>query len=437
MREFETAGNYQAEYRIGRPDGHVRWIADHGIPVRNAAGQVERIVGVARDVTENKQLGEQLRQSQKLEAIGQLAGGVAHDFNNILSAILMQTDLLTMSGKLTGEELEGVTEIRADTQRASNLTRQLLLFSRKQMMQARDLDLNEVVTGLAKMLQRIIGEDVRLQLTLHPAPLLIHADAGMLEQVLMNLAVNARDAMPDGGRLSLETAEIILDDARAQMHADAVPGRHACVRVADTGCGIPADILPRIFEPFFTTKEPGKGTGLGLATVFGIVKQHQGWLQVQSRAGHGAEFKVFFPASAIVGAADKATAPTKPLGGSETILVAEDEATVRKTIRMILSRHGYKVVCAATGAEAIAAWNENRAAVSLLLTDLVMPGGMNGQQLAQTLRADKADLKVVYISGYSGRLPGKEIHVQSNEHFLQKPFHTNQILELIRRVLDE
>ncbi len=430
---------YRADYRIVRPDGQVRWISDHGIPVPNASGQIERIVGVARDVTEIRQLGEQLRQSQKLEAIGQLAGGVAHDFNNILSAILMQADLIASSGNLTGEDLQGIHEIRADTERAANLTRQLLLFSRKQMMQARDLDLNEVVTGLAKMLQRIIGEDVRLQLNLHSMPVLIYADAGMLEQVLMNLAVNARDAMPDGGRLKIETADVIVDEAGAHAHPEAMPGRYACVSVADTGCGIAAEVLPRIFEPFFTTKEPGKGTGLGLATVFGIVRQHQGWVAVESEPGHGATFNVYLPATTVVGAREKAPVAAKPRGGNENeiILVTEDEATVRRTIRMILTRHGYKVVCAATGGEAISAWKLHGNAISLLLTDLVMPGGMNGQQLAQTLRADRPDLKVVFISGYAGRVGGKEIQLQPGERFVQKTFHTNEILEFIRRPLDE
>ena len=436
MEESEASGKFNAEFRIIRPDGQVRWISNHGLPVRDASGKVERVVGVARDVTENHQLGEQLRQSQKLEAIGQLAGGVAHDFNNILSAILMQTDLLSMDGKLTGEDLEGVREIRADTERAANLTRQLLLFSRKQMMQARDLDLNEVVTGLAKMLQRIIGEDVRLQLILHPSPLPIHADAGMLDQVLMNLAVNARDAMPEGGKLTIETREKNVDEAFPQTNPDAVPGRYACLSVTDTGSGIPPEVVPRIFEPFFTTKETGKGTGLGLATVFGIVKQHHGWIDLETEPGRGTVFRVFLPASTVMGAADQADAGVKARGGTETILLAEDEASVRRTVRMILHRHGYKVICAANGEEAIKAWDENRDGVSLLLTDVVMPGGMNGQQLAERLHNDRQNLKVIYVSGYSARVGGKEIRFRPDEHFLQKPFHTTELLEIVRKVLD-
>ena len=436
IEECGDSGKYQAEYRVIRPNGEVRWIFDHGIPVRNAAGQVERIVGVARDVTENRQLGEQLRQSQKLEAIGQLAGGVAHDFNNILSAILMQTDLMSLSGKLAAEEMEGLREIRADTERAANLTRQLLLFSRKQMMQARNLDLNEVVTGLAKMLQRIIGEDVRLQLNLHPTPLPIHADAGMLDQVLMNLAVNARDAMPDGGKLTIETSETIVDETMAQSNPEVAPGHFACIRVADTGSGIPPEVLPRIFEPFFTTKEPGKGTGLGLATVFGIVKQHRGWIQLESKVGVGTTFSVFLPASAVLGATGEAAPKARARGGSETILVAEDDPSVRRIIRTMLSRHGYKVICADNGEQAIKIWDENPSGISLLLTDMVMPGGVNGKQLADKLRQSRPCLKVIFISGYSGRVGGKEIHVDDSEYFIQKPFHAEDLLGTVRRALD-
>ena len=242
---------------------------------------------------------ERFRQSQKLEAIGQLAGGVAHDFNNILSALLMQTELVGMVEHLPEEAREGLQQIHADASRAAELTRQLLLFSRRQVMQSRILDLNEVVHNLARMLQRVIREDVQLQLHIHSTPLMIRADAGMLDQVLMNLAVNARDAMPDGGRLLIETAEATVDENDARLNPDATPGRYVCLSVSDTGTGIPPEILPRIFEPFFTTKEAGKGTGLGLATVFGIVKQHQGWIKVDSHPGAGTTFKLFFPASTM------------------------------------------------------------------------------------------------------------------------------------------
>ncbi len=305
-------------------------------------------------------------------------------------------------------------------------------------MQPRDLDLNEAVTSLAKMLQRIIGEDVYLQLHLHPAPLMIRADAGMLDQVLVNLAVNARDAMPEGGRLRIETLEETVDENAARLNPDAIPGRYASLSVIDSGSGIPAEVLPRIFEPFFTTKGPGKGTGLGLATVFGIVKQHQGWIKVRSEPGEGTHFQIFLPASAATAAElAQAAARPQPRGGTETILLAEDDLSVRRLIRMTLERYGYHVLEAVNGVEAIALWQKYRGVVALLLTDLVMPAGMSGQQLARQIQVEKPDLKVVYISGYSAEIAGRTLQLRSGENFVQKPFAPDQLLETIRRSLDE
>jgi PAS domain S-box-containing protein len=406
-------------------------------PVRDAAGNLVNYVAVKRDVTREVQLETQLRQSQKMEAIGQLAGGVAHDFNNILAAMMMQAEMAAMVENTPGEVQEGLHEIRAAAERAANLTRQLLLFSRRQVMQPQDLDLNEIVTSLAKMLQRIIGEDVRLQLHLHPVPLIIHADAGMLDQVLMNLAVNARDAMSQGGRLLIETSEKTVDENIARLNPEAAPGRYACISVSDTGRGIPPEVLPRIFEPFFTTKEPGKGTGLGLATVYGIVKQHQGWLKVYSEPGRGANFQIFLPAStATVADLARAAARPKPRGGTETILLVEDEPAVRTLTRAILERKGYKVLEAANGAEALNVWQEHREAVSLLLTDLVMPGGMTGQQLARQIQVERPNLKVIFISGYSAEMAGRELQLRRGESFIQKPCAPDQLLETVRQCLD-
>jgi len=406
-------------------------------PVRDAANNVVNYVAVKRDVTREVQLEAQLRQSQKMDAIGQLAGGVAHDFNNILGAMMMQAEMAAMVENTPEEVREGLHEIRAAAERAANLTRQLLLFSRRQIMQPRDLDLNEIITSLAKMLQRIIGEDVQLQLHLHSAPLIIHADAGMLDQVLVNLAVNARDAMPGGGQLLIETSEKIVDEHMAGQNPDAAPGRFACFSVSDTGHGIPPEVMPRIFEPFFTTKAPGKGTGLGLATVFGIVKQHQGWLKVYSEPGQGTHFQIFLPASTATDAElARAAARPKPRGGTETILLVEDESAVRSLTRVILERHGYKVLEAVNGVEALHVWREQREAVALLLTDLVMPAGMSGQQLARQIHVEKPDLKVVFTSGYSAEIAGRELQLRSGETFLQKPFASDQLLETIRRCLD-
>jgi CheY-like chemotaxis protein len=296
--------------------------------------------------------------------------------------------------------------------------------------------LNDVVTSLAKMLQRIIREDVRLQLNLHPSPLVTHADAGMLDQVLMNLAVNARDAMPDGGQLCIDTSEWTLPAESSRPHPDAVPGRYVSMRVSDTGTGMPPEVLSRIFEPFFTTKEPGKGTGLGLATVFGIVKQHRGWISVQSEVGKGACFQVYLPACEVNAPCTVTAEQPAFSTGTETILLVEDEASVRRITRMLLERQGYTVIEAANGVEALQLWKQHREAVALLLTDLVMPSGVTGQQLARELRANKPALKVVFTSGYSPEVAGVEIQLSSGENFLQKPCPPSLLLQTIRRTLE-
>jgi two-component system, cell cycle sensor histidine kinase and response regulator CckA len=293
------------------------------------------------------------------------------------------------------------------------------------------------VANLARMLQRIIGEDVRLQLHLHPTSLMTRADVGMLDQVILNLAVNARDAMPEGGRLLIETAERIVDETFARAQPDAAPGRYVLLSVSDTGTGIAPEILPHIFEPFFTTKEPGKGTGLGLATVYGIVKQHRGWIHAYSQPGQGTSFQVFLPAIEVP--ARKlvpGTAPFTPRGGSETILVAEDEQGVRMLIRAVLERYGYQVLEAANGDEALGVWEKHRDKAALLLTDLIMPGSLSGQQLARRLQSESPDLKVIFVSGYSAELAGRELELRAGENFLQKPFGPNQLLETIRQCLD-
>lgn len=351
-------------------------------PVRDTAGKHFGRIWSFRDITEQRQLEEQLRQSQKMEAIGQLAGGIAHDFNNILAAIMMQAELTGMAEDVSDEVRDDLRQIRASAERAASLTRQLLLFSRKQVMQPHQLDLNEVVTSIAKMLQRIIGEDVLLHYDLCPRPLLTRADAGMLDQVLMNLAVNARDAMPGGGQLFIETSEKIFTAAEAATIADAIAGRHVCLRVTDTGSGMPPEVLSRVFEPFFTTKEAGRGTGLGLATVFGIVKQHAGVLIVESEVGKGTTFRIFLGAEdAAVKTVTQESMKPHPAGGTETILLVEDEPSVRMLTRTVLERAGYRVVEAAHGLDALKAWQEHQGRIQLLFTDLVMPAGMSGREL--------------------------------------------------------
>ena len=407
-------------------------------PVRDASGKVINYVAVKRDVTHEVQLAAQLRQAQKMEGIGLLAGGIAHDFNNVLCALMMQAELALKSEDNPKEVRKGLQGIVANTQRAASLTRQLLLFSRKQVMQPSQLDLNEIVTSLTTMLSRIVREDVQLQLNLSSSPLIIHADAGMLDQLLMNLVVNARDAMAKGGRLILETAEEQITENQAAVDAEASPGRFVCLTVSDTGCGMPPEIQSRIFEPFFTTKEAGKGTGLGLATVFGIVKQHGGWIKVHSVVGKGTTFKVFLPAS-IHTAKEVLNAEKgqhKPHGGSETILVVEDDAYVRSLTRQILEQIGYRVLEASNGLEAQQVWTDHQDRIDLLLTDLIMPGGVDGRELAALLQQKRPELKVILTSGYSEDIAGREIMLPTGQIFIQKPCPPDRFLEDVRNLLD-
>ena len=406
-------------------------------PVHGQDGKIINFVAVSRDVTYQRSIEEQLRQSQKLEAIGQLAGGVAHDFNNILASLLMQTELIGMRDDLPGEVRQELQEIRRDVNRAAELTRQLLLFGRRQVMQPRLLNLNDLVINFGKMLQRIIREDVHLHLHLHAAVLATRADPGMLEQVLMNLAVNARDAMPGGGELHVATTETTVDENAAQLNPDASLGRYVGFSVSDTGGGIPPEVLPKIFDPFFTTKELGKGTGLGLATVFGIVKQHRGWVKVDNRPGEGVTFQIFLPASKVTETELAQTeAQPKPRGGTETILLVEDEEAVRKSTRKLLERYGYQVLEAADGIEALKCWEENHTLVSLLVTDLVMPGGVSGQELARQLVARQPELRVIYASGYSTDIAGRDFQLRPGEAFVQKPCPTDQLMKTVRKCLD-
>ena len=421
--------------RLRHRDGSWRTVEAVGTSIAAQSGDTEIIVN-SRDVTVSLRMEEELRQSQKMEAIGQLAGGVAHDFNNILSSMQLQAELIGMLDDVPAEAREGLQQIRADVRRAADLTRRLLMFSRRQVMQTRILDLGEVVTGMIKMLRRIIREDIQLQIDLHATPLWTRADASMLEQVLLNLAVNASDAMPQGGRLCIATTEAVLSEQDAKMYPEGKSGRFVCLSVKDTGTGISPEYLQRIFEPFFTTKEVGKGTGLGLATVFGVVKQHEGWIQVDNRPGAGVTFHVYLPASSDLAARpmpveQKSTLPR----GVGTILLVEDELAVREVTRTLLERQGYEVLAAANGDEALKLWQKYHQAVSLLLTDMVMPGDMGGRKLAERLQSDQPLLKVIFISGYNAEIAGLDLQSNDLGTFLQKPIGRDELLGTIRRVL--
>lgn len=389
-----------------------------------------------RTEAERQKLEAQFRQVQKMEAIGQLAGGVAHDFNNILTVIQGNASMLTLNKLDEGEMRDCAQQIIGAAERAAGLTRQLLMFSRKQVMQPANRDLNEIIAHMTKMLQRILGEDITLQSIYSPGLPAIFADVGMIEQVLLNLAVNSRDAMPNGGKLVITTGSELFDEQSARQNPVAAAGLHVWLTVADTGCGIPTEDLPHIFEPFFTTKEVGKGTGLGLATVYGIIQQHHGWVTVTSEVSRGTTFRIYFPAAKATAESKTAIAVTELPRGTETILIVEDEPTVRSLVSTILEYCGYKVLQAASGKGALKIWEEKRDQIQLLLTDIIMPDGMTGCELASHLQLQQPQLKVLYTSGYSGEAAGKGLQLHEGVNFLKKPYQPEELARIIRMALD-
>ena len=407
-------------------------------PIRDSAGKIINYVAVKRDVTQEVALEEQLRQVQKMESIGQLAGGVAHDFNNILVVIQGNASLLLDAKNLSEADVDLAKQIINAAERAAGLTRQLLVFGRKQVMQPAHLNLNQVVGNMTKILQRILGEDIALRSDYTPILPLVYADAGMVEQILLNLAVNARDAMPSGGRLMIATASKAIGQEYALQNPAATPGQCVCLSVSDTGCGIPPEHLSHIFEPFFTTKEIGKGTGLGLATVYGIVKQHRGWIEIDSQVGKGTTFRIYLPAARDVTAKQKTTAVTTELPrGDEVILIVEDEQAVRLLVGNLLQRCGYTALLAVSGIEALNLWEQHKDEIQLLLTDMVLPDGMMGRELAEKLKGEKPQLKVVFTSGYSASVVGKGPSLVEGVNFLQKPYHPQKLAQTVRDCLDQ
>ena len=419
------------------PNGQKRTLLTTKVPFRNSQGQICGMVGIGRDVTERKQLEEELRQSQKMEAFGQLAGGVAHDFNNLLTVILGNVALLQLQESLHPDQAAGLVEIAKAAERAANLTRQLLTFSRRQLFQPKPLDLNEVVANTSKMLQRLIGEHIGLETHFAPGGAPVMADRTMMEQILINLAVNSRDAMPKGGRLIIQTAAIVISEADVQANPKARPGAFIRLKVTDTGCGIAPKEMERIFEPFYTTKEVGKGTGLGLPTVFGIVAQHRGWIEVESKLNSGTAFHIHLPrlAESEKTLTELSYAP-EVRGGNETILLVEDEAPVRSLARTLLERKGYHVIEADSGLSALQIWQQHRDVIDLLLTDMVMPEGVSGRELAERLCSEKPGLKVVYCSGYTDEMLGESSPLRDNPNFLEKPFDSHKLLKRVRDCLD-
>lgn len=371
-----------------------------------------------------------------MESVGLLAGGVAHDFNNLLTVIQGHASLLLSHPALDVEAQESAEQISLAAERAATLTRQLLTFSRKQVMQARRLDLNDVVVGVASMLTRVLGEDIQLQVNYGSKSPFIYADAGMMEQVLMNLSVNARDAMAKGGQIVISVTDEFIGEDFVRRSPKAMPGQYVCLSVQDDGCGIPSEILPRIFDPFFTTKEVGKGTGLGLATVYGIVHQHHGWIDLSTEVGRGTTFRVYLPATAHAESQLSGAEESEVRGGKETILLVEDDAAVRVLVRNVLERYGYTIVEAVSGPSGLRAWQAHRRAVALVITDMVMPGGMTGRELGQQLLARKPDLPIIYTSGYSAEVVGKDFDLRDGRNFLQKPYAPRLLAQTVRRAMD-
>jgi signal transduction histidine kinase/ActR/RegA family two-component response regulator/HAMP domain-containing protein len=391
------------------------------------------------DITERLNLEAQLRQSQKMESIGQLAAGVAHDFNNLLTVIQGHSGIVLAKPNLPPEMLESSQAIYFAAERAAGLTRQLLMFSRKNVMRPKPLDLRGCVTNMSNMLKRVLGEPVNLVFNPPQEIPLVHGDSGMIEQVIMNLAVNARDAMPDGGKLTIAVEPVEVNEDYVQTHPESRTGSFVRLRVSDTGTGMDSATMARIFEPFFTTKDVGKGTGLGLATVYGIVKQHEGWIEVASEWGKGSTFVVFLPATSEP---VKASQPELPVataikGGTETILVVEDEPVLRDMAVLILEECGYSVMEAGSGAEALRVWNANPGKIDLVLTDMVMPGGMSGRELAGRLLAEHPGTRIIFTSGYNVEETNTDFFRRGGAVFLQKPYTRNALARLVRESLDK
>jgi PAS domain S-box-containing protein len=423
-----------AEYRIRKKGGEVRWLRDYSRPIRdNGAGAVIRLYGAVQDITERRHLEDQLRQSQKMEAVGRLAGGVAHDFNNLLTVINGFCDLALRDVPPEDPRREGLAHIRAAGERAARLTQQLLAYGRKAMVEPKVWDLNELIIESTKLLRRLIGEDVVVATLLQSDLSRVKVDRGQIEQVLMNLAVNARDAMPRGGRITIETRNVTLAREDLPDDPDLEPGRYVRLTVADTGTGMTEEVKAHIFEPFFTTKEQGKGTGLGLAVVHGAIKQNGGHISVSSAPGAGTTFTILFPAAAEV--APPASGVRRLARGTETILLVEDEESVRTITRIGLEHEGYTVLAAGSGSEALGKAERHGRAIELLITDVVMPH-MGGRQLAETLLARQPSLRVLYVSGYTDDVVLIHGLAQSPGAFLQKPFTPLELARKVREILD-
>jgi two-component system cell cycle sensor histidine kinase/response regulator CckA len=426
---------YAEVYRIRRPDGKIAWIRDRGFPIRDAAGEVIRIAGVATDITAQRELEEQLAHAQRMESIGRLAGGIAHDFNNLLTVILASVQLAAR-GRLEATARTDLDAITDAAQRAAKLTGQLLAFASRQRVAPALLDLNELTRQTESLLRRLIGAHIELTIVLDPGLHAVVADRAQLEQVLFNLAINARDAMSSGGRLTIETRNLEVARELAAAHPHLEPGEYVMLSVSDTGVGIPREVLPHIFEPFFTTKAPGQGTGLGLATSYGVVRQAGGELLVHTESGLGTTFEVVLPrVVADFVTTDGSGSGSNLTRATETVLFVEDDSAVRRIGLRIMTDQGYHMLSASSGTEALRLASEHSGPIHLLLTDVVMPD-LSGLELARLLVEKRPEMRVLYTSGYAAGALAQEAACVSQAAFLQKPYVHDTLLLKVREVLD-
>jgi PAS domain S-box-containing protein len=436
QRASERRETYRARYRLRRKDGAYATVEETGFFLTNAAGELVRMLGLIDDVTERERLAGELLQAQKMETVGRLAGGVAHDFNNLLTVILGQLALVQGETAISAEARAALTEAVHAADMAADLTRQLLTASRQQPIERCPLDLREVIEGMASLLGRTLGEDVRMIARCAGDLPPVLADRGSIEQVLLNLCVNARDAMAQGGLLEIDASPVRIDKAHVRGQPQARVGRFVRITVSDTGCGIAPEHLPRIFEPFFTTKPVGAGTGLGLATVYAILKQHEGWIEVESTVGRGSVFRAYVPVSTEqpVAVARGRSGSRKKLGAGEMVLLVEDELSVRRFVEALLVKNGFRVLTASSGREAIDQWEDEHAPFDLLVTDVVMPERVSGPQLAEYFRTHGVHVPVIFMSGYrAGALD--DVSAERGEFFIAKPFRVEEFLDMLALAL--
>ncbi|NOT26774.1 MAG: response regulator [Acidobacteria bacterium] len=432
----DQSRRFEEECRIVRPDGSVRWVLNSGTQIRDEAGAITRLSGLTHDVTERKELEAQFHQAQKMESVGRLAGGIAHDFNNLLTVINGISELVLAQVGKDDQVHADIQEIHRAGERAAVLTRQLLAFSRRQILVPRVMNVNTVVAGMESLLQRLLGADINLVVVSTQGVSNVNADPGQIEQVITNLAVNARDAMPQGGQLIIETQNVTIDEGYGRQHGVAMPtGSYVLLDVSDSGVGMDAATRARIFEPFFTTKGPGKGTGLGLSTVYGIVKQSHGFIWVDSEVGQGTSFKIYLPQVTAAAGADQPRPTVPSSSGTETILLVEDDAGLCRLATRFLEPAGYTVLGAATGEEALRVLERHGEPVHLLLTDVVMPG-MSGRGLADRIAQTRPGVKILYMSGYTDDIVVRHGVSEEQVPFLSKPFTAWELLQKVREVLD-